>query len=337
MSRWLNASASAGSSRNVGTNDVLSRTDPPAVPSAGFARAILPWGEPRGGPSRPPSTLFGVGGFIRALDAGVVDEALDGLAAEDVGLEDLLEVLLLDARVPHVVGIDHDHRTVAALREAAGLVDPHVGLEPGAQGFGPQELDVRFDVAPRRTILTARAHEDVAVVLAHQAPPPAAAWAALRSDMNRSTSSRIACTMSFSGTLRTTSPFLKMSPMPRPPATPMSAARASPGPLTSQPMTAMWISSLRPRNSSSTSLASLTRSTSARPQEGQDTKVSPPVRSPRALRMSIPTRTSSVGSALSETRIVSPIPSESSAPRPTADLIVPTPGVPASVTPRWNG
>src|SRR5712691_7479758 len=174
MSRWLNASASAGSSRNVGTNDVLSRTDPPAVPSAGFARAILPWGEPRGGPSRPPSTLFGVGGFIRALDAGVVDEALDGLAAEDVGLEDLLEVLLLDARVPHVVGIDHDHRTVAALREAAGLVDPHVGLEPGAHGFGPQELDVRFDVAPGRAVLTAGAHEDVRVVLAHQAPPLAA-------------------------------------------------------------------------------------------------------------------------------------------------------------------
>src|SRR5207244_2686299 len=60
--------------------------------------------------------------------------------------------------------------------------------------------------------------------------------------------------------------------------------------------------------------------------------------SPRlALRMSIPTRTSSVGSAESETRTVSPMPSERSAPRPTADLIVPTPGVPASVTPRWRG
>ena len=102
-------------------------------------------------------------------------------------------------------------------------------------------------------------------------------------------------------------------------------------------MTAMWISSLSPRNSSSTCLASLTRSTSARPHDGHDTKVSPPVRSPSDLRMSIPTRTSSVGSAESETRIVSPMPSESSAPSPTADLIVPTPGVPASVTPRWKG
>ena len=51
----------------------------------------------------------------------------------------------------------------------------------------------------------------------------------------------------------------------------------------------------------------------------------------------MPTRTSSVGSAESDTRIVSPMPCESTAPSPTADLIVPTPGVPASVTPRWNG
>src|SRR2546422_4682963 len=77
-------------------------------------------------------------------------------------------------------------------------------------------------------------------------------------------------------------------------------------------MTAMWISSFSPRNSSSTSFASLTRSTSARPHEGHETKVRPPFRRPSDFKMSIPTRTSSVGSAESETRIVSPMPSERS-------------------------
>ena len=47
--------------------------------------------------------------------------------------------------------------------------------------------------------------------------------------------------------------------------------------------------------------------------------------------------TSSTGSAVSETRIVSPIPSTSSAPMPTALLIEPENGVPASVTPRCSG
>src|SRR5205823_4954142 len=83
------------------------------------------------------------------------------------------------------------------------------------------------------------------VRLGDQALAPAASFAAFRSNKYLSTSSRIAVTMSFSGTLRMTSPFLKISPIPRPPATPMSAARASPGPLTSHPITAMWISSLR--------------------------------------------------------------------------------------------
>src|SRR4029453_14174142 len=102
--------------------------------------------------------------------------------------------------------------------------------------------------------------------------------------------------------------------------TPDSGCRSPPGPLAPPPLPAMWISSLSPLNSSSTSFASFTRSTSARPQEGHETKVRPPLRSPSDFRMSIPTRTSSVGSAESDTRIVSPMPSERSAPSPIADL-----------------
>ncbi len=51
----------------------------------------------------------------------------------------------------------------------------------------------------------------------------------------------------------------------------------------------------------------------------------------------MPTLISSTGGALSDTRIVSPMPCESSAPKATADLMVPWKAGPASVTPRCSG
>ena len=55
--------------------------------------------------------------------------------------------------------------------------------------------------------------------------------------------------------------------------------------------------------------------------DGHAMMIGPRSRSPSALRISQATLTSSTGSAVSETRIVSPIPSTSSAPMPTALLI----------------
>ena len=75
----------------------------------------------------------------------------------------------------------------------------------------------------------------------------------------------------------------------------------------------------------------------SRPQLGHAIMIGPRSRRPSALRISKAVLTSSTGSAVSETRIVSPIPSASSAPIPTALLIEPENGVPASVTPRWSG
>src|SRR5204863_9648540 len=120
----------------------------------------------------------------------------DGLAAHDVRLEDLLEIGLLDARIPDVVGIDDDHRAVTTLREAARLVDADVRLEAGPQRLGAQELHVLLHVTAARAIVPAGTDEHVRTVLAHQATPWAAARAAFRSTTNRSTSSRIACTIS---------------------------------------------------------------------------------------------------------------------------------------------
>ena len=58
---------------------------------------------------------------------------------------------------------------------------------------------------------------------------------------------------------------------------------------------------------------------------------------PSDSRIEMPTLTSSTGGADSETRIVSPMPSASRAPKATADLTVPWNVGPASVTPRCSG
>ena len=51
----------------------------------------------------------------------------------------------------------------------------------------------------------------------------------------------------------------------------------------------------------------------------------------------MPTLTSSTGGAERETRMVSPMPWQSSAPKADADLMVPWNAGPASVTPRCSG
>ena len=110
---------------------------------------------------------------------------------------------------------------------------------------------------------------------------------------------------------------------------PKSASPASPGPLTAQPSTATSKCcgyALQPL------LDDLRRAfstpTLSRPHDGQAIMIGPRSRSPSALRISNAVSTSLTGSAVSETRIVSPIPSTSSAPIPTALLIEPENGVP---------
>ena len=75
----------------------------------------------------------------------------------------------------------------------------------------------------------------------------------------------------------------------------------------------------------------------SRPHDGHAIITGPRSRRPSAFRISQATSTSLTGSAVSETRSVSPMPSARSAPIPTALLIEPANVVPASVTPRWSG
>src|ERR1700733_15129116 len=69
-----------------------------------------------------------------------------------------------------------------------------------------------------------------------------------------------------SGTVAITLPRTKIWPLPLPEATPRSASRASPGPLTTQPMTATRSGTSMPSRPAVTSSASLYTSTWARPQ-----------------------------------------------------------------------
>ena len=74
-----------------------------------------------------------------------------------------------------------------------------------------------------------------------------------------------------------------------------------------------------------------------RAQDGQEMMLTPRWRRPSDFRMSKPTLISSTGSAESETRIVSPMPAQSSEPMPIEDLTVPLRMPPASVMPRCSG
>ncbi|MNJ62085.1 hypothetical protein D3C77_579080 [compost metagenome] len=123
-------------------------------------------------------------------------------------------------------------------------------------------------------------------------------------------------------------------PSPRAPAIPISASRASPGPLTAQPSTDTLIGTFRLDIYSSTSFAIENKSISRRPQVGQDTRVAAFVIRPNVFSSSRATLTSSTGSALSEIRKVEPIPIERRAPIPAALFTVPENIVPASVIPK---
>src|SRR6185369_9270834 len=103
------------------------------------------------------------------------------------------------------------------------------------------------------------------------------------------TSSTSASARSASGTLRTISPWLNNSPSPLPPAILKSASRASPGPFTTQPMTATVKGASTPRRRCSTSSATRIRFIWHLPQVGQETKFTPCCRKLSDFRISKPT------------------------------------------------
>ena len=113
-------------------------------------------------------------------------------------------------------------------------------------------------------------------------------------------------------------------------------ACASPGPFTTQPITAIFSGVRRCAVSARTRATMPATSMQVRLQVGQEI-TSTPARRPSARRISIAASGSGSGEPVSDTRTVSPMPSSSSAPMPMALLVLPMPGVPASVTPTCSG
>lgn len=91
-------------------------------------------------------------------------------------------------------------------------------------------------------------------------------------------------------------------------ATPISASLASPGPFTGQPIIAIVISFLIPLTFSSTSFTIFIKSTLVLAQVGHETIFTPNFLNFKLFNISFPTFTSSKGSPVIETLIVSPIP-----------------------------
>jgi len=69
--------------------------------------------------------------FARGSVYAVVGEhqALDWLAADDVGLDDFIDIGLSDLAIPNSVRINDDVRTMLTLIETAGLVGSHFAFE----------------------------------------------------------------------------------------------------------------------------------------------------------------------------------------------------------------
>ena len=87
----------------------------------------------------------------------------------------------------------------------------------------------------------------------------------------------------------------------------------------------------------STSFASFSRFILVLPQVGQETRFTLSFLSPIEYKISFAKRTSSIGSAVSDTLMVSPTPDKIRDPSPTADLSLPDLTVPDSVMPICMG
>ena len=62
-------------------------------------------------------------------------ETFNGLAADDVRVDDFFDIGLSDVSIPNGIGIDDEVWAVLALIETAGLVGAHFALESAFRQF----------------------------------------------------------------------------------------------------------------------------------------------------------------------------------------------------------
>jgi hypothetical protein len=63
------------------------------------------------------------------------EEPLDGMSADDVFVNDPVDIALGHVPVPHGLWIDHDGRTMLALIEATGLIGADFTFQPALSQF----------------------------------------------------------------------------------------------------------------------------------------------------------------------------------------------------------
>src|SRR5674476_977670 len=149
----------------------------------------------------------------------------------------------------------------ADLGIAAGRKRGHLFIKGKIVRVVPEDEMVEALVAEAEKLVTEGVEARLAAADASRASTP--------SVTSFSASATSASTISSSGTTRTIFPLMNRWPRLRPAAMPRSASRASPGPLTTQPITATWMGRLRFPSASWTALATAMTSISARPQLGQ--------------------------------------------------------------------
>ena len=117
----------------------------------------------------------------------------------------------------------------------------------------------------------------------------------------------------------------------------MSAAVASPGPLTAHPIIATLISLCKVERYASISWTIGNISYWIRPQVGQAIKVGTSFFKPHDFKSFLATPISTSGSSETEIRMVSPIPANNKLPKASEDLTAESTKGPASVTPKCKG
>jgi hypothetical protein len=73
---------------------------------------------------------------LRSIDALLCQpQSLDGLSLDNVGLDDLLDILRPHAPVPNCFRVDDDRRAMLALVETPGFIRPNSGFLPANREF----------------------------------------------------------------------------------------------------------------------------------------------------------------------------------------------------------
>lgn len=93
------------------------------------------------------------------------DETLDGLAVDDVGFDDLVDIGGGDASVPDAIGIDDDGGSVLALIEASRHIGAHAFLETAQREF---LLEEELELGLARGIAATARMSSLALIAANE-------------------------------------------------------------------------------------------------------------------------------------------------------------------------